>query len=75
MTEWETIAKIVSTICWSFFLVFIISINLFGQLKYWVGHVLCLDSCLKGQVLCLDSCLEGHVLCLDSCLKPLKRPN
>ena len=31
-------------------LVFVIFINFFGQLKYWVGQVLFLVSCPKGQV-------------------------
>ena len=34
----------------NYFLVFVIFINFFGQLKDWVGQVLFLVSCPKGQV-------------------------
>jgi hypothetical protein len=46
----ETITKTFTQIADNFSLVFIIFINLFGQLRDWVGQVLFLVSCSKGQV-------------------------
>ena len=45
----ETITNTFYTNCWKYSLVFVIFINLFGQLKDWVGQVLFLVSCPKGQ--------------------------